>query len=124
MRRIMIMARHIVYMVMAIDANPLAYYLKINYEDGTKVKRHVTVNHLFSERRYKEVLRESYSKIAMGRSGVVKLSLSVSHFSSQHLKTLSLLDMERDTKHRELTKNLQVLRDKFGLDIVKTANEL
>jgi DNA polymerase-4 len=123
-RRIMIMSRHIVYMVMAIDANPLAYYLKINYEDGVKVKRSVTVNHLFSERRYKEVLRESYSKIAMGRSGVVKLSLNVSHFSSQHLKTLSLLDMERDTKHRELTKNLQVLRDKFGLDIVKTANEL
>jgi DNA polymerase-4 len=111
-------------MVMAIDANPLAYYLKINYEDGTKVKRRVTVQRIFSEQLYKKILREIYNEIAVGKKGAVKLSLNVSNFTSQYPKTLSLLNLSTDRHCRGLTKSIQLLRDRFGLDIVKTGNEL
>ena len=55
-RRILIMARHIVYMVMALEVNPTTYYLKINYEYGVKGKKSETVNRIFSETLFKKIL--------------------------------------------------------------------
>jgi len=56
--------------------------------------------------------------------GVIKLSLNVSQFTTNKIKTLSLLDFEDDNRLVILHENIHKLRDKFGLDIVKTANEL
>ena len=123
-RRMIIMARHIVYMVMAIEANPTSYYLKINYEFGVKVKRSETVNRVFSETLYKKTLSNMYENMADEYKGAIKLSLSVSNFSKQHNKTLSLLDFDEDLSENSLSKNIQTLRDRFGLDIIKTADEL
>jgi len=123
-RRIMIMARHIIYMVMAIKVNPTSYYLKINYEYGVRVKKTVTVDRVFSERVFKEVLLEMYTSIVPANKGAIKLSINVSNFSSAKLKTLSLLDFNDDSKDEQLHKDIHTLRERFGLDIIKTGNEL
>jgi DNA polymerase-4 len=123
-RRIMIMARHIVYMVMAIEVNPTSYYLKINYEYGVKVKQSITVNRFFSEMVFKEILTQMYNEISFPRKGAVKLTLNVSNFTSQHKKTLSLIEFENDMVRQKLSKPIQDLRERFGLDIIKTADEL
>jgi len=123
-RRMMIMARHIVYMVMSIEANPTSYYLKINYEYGVKVKKTETVNRLFSESLFKKILSQMYEEIALPSKGAIKLSLSVSNFSEQHKKTLSLLEIDTDVNEKNLSKNIQELRERFGLDIIKTGDEL
>jgi DNA polymerase-4 len=123
-RRVMIMARHIVYMVMDIEANPTTYYLKINYEYGVKVKRSETIDRLFSESLYKRILEEMYRSISLGGKGAVKLTLNVSNFTIHHQKTLSLLDIEEDRQTRHLTREIQKLRARFGLDIIKTASEM
>ena len=123
-RRIMIMARNIVYMVMSMEVNPTTFYLKINYEYAIKVKKSETVNRVFSEYLFKTVLIQMYDEIAMPAKGAIKLSLNVSNFSSQHHKTFSLLELDRDMQKRNLSQEVQKLREKFGLDIVKTGNEL
>jgi len=123
-RRVMIMARHIIYMVMAIEVNPTSYYLKINYEYGVKVKKTLTVDRVFSESVFKELLLLMYKEIAHPQKRAIKLSLSVSNFAASKRKTLSLLDFEDDSKHLELHKNIHDLRSRFGLDIIKTGNEL
>lgn len=123
-RRMMVMARHIIYMVMAIEANPTSYYLKIGYEYGVKVKKTLTVDRIFSESLFKAMLGEMYEEIALTRKGAVKLTLSVSNFSSLNLKTLSLIEFNDDSKEKQLHKNIHDLRTRFGLDIIKTANEL
>jgi DNA polymerase-4 len=123
-RRIMVMARHICYMVLAIDANPTGYYLRIGYEYGIRVKRHEMHARLFSETLYKKILKTMYEEIALKGKGAVKLSLSVSHFASQHYKTLSLLELDDDLRAKSISEKVQSLREQFGLDIVKTANEL
>jgi len=123
-RRIMIMARHIVYLVMAIDVNPTNYYLKINYLYGVKVKKSETVNRLFSESLFKKHLSQMYKEIARPMQGAIKISLSVSNFSGQHHKTLSLLELDDDIGERKLSEEIQKLRERFGLDIIKTADEL
>ena len=123
-RRIMIMARHIIYMVMAIEVNPTSYYLKINYEYGVKVKKTLTVDRIFSEKVFKEMLLLMYDEIVLPHKRAIKLSMNVSNFSGANLKTLSLLDFEYDDKEENLYKNIHKLRERFGLDIIKTGNEL
>ena len=123
-RRIMIMARHIIYMVMAIEVNPTTYYLKINYEYGVKTKKRVTVDRVFSETLFKTTLAQMYKELSLYNKGAIKLSLNVSNFSSQHKKTLSLMDFDEDIHENKLSKKIQKLRERFGLDIIKTGNEL
>ena len=123
-RRIMIMARHIVYMVMAIEVNPTTYYLKINYEYGIKVKKSTTVDRVFSETLFKTILARMYEELSLPSKGAIKLSLNVSNFSSQHKKTLSLMHFETDMNENRLSKEIQKLRERFGLDIIRTGDEL
>ncbi len=123
-RRIMIMARHIVYMVMAIEVNPTTYYLKINYEYGVKVKKSVTVDRVFSETLYKTILSQMYQALMLPTKGAIKLSLNVTNFTSQHHKTLSLMELDEDMNENKLSKEIQKLRERFGLDIIKTGDEL
>lgn len=123
-RRIMIMARHIVYIAISIGANPTTYYLKIDYEYGVKVKQSRSVDRLFSETLFKIELAQMYDAIAQPEAAALKLSLSVSNFTGNHLRTLSLLHLEEDQKRLRLTKDLQSLRERFGLDIIKSGNEL
>ncbi|HIP28694.1 MAG TPA: DNA polymerase IV [Sulfurovum sp.] len=123
-RRISIMARHVVYIVMSLGVNPTTFYLKINYEHGIKVKKNQTVNRVFSEHLMKNVLYEMYEALCLLNKGAIKLSLNVSNFTSQHQKTFSLLSLDKDIKEYELSVTIQNLRDRFGLDILKTADEL
>jgi len=122
-RRMMIMARHIVYMVMKIEVNPTTYYLKINYEYGVRAKYSITVDRVFSEKLFKKILSQMYDNISY-QKGAIKLSLNVSNFTNQHKKTLSLLDLENDLVNHKLSQKIQGLRERFGLDIIKTADEL
>jgi DNA polymerase-4 len=122
-RRVMIMARHIVYMVMKLGVNPTTYYLKINYEYGVSAKQSMTVDRVFSETLFKSLLSTMYKEIAIDK-GAIKLSLNVSNFTNQHKKTLSLMDLEVDIEQNKLSVELQKLRERFGLDIIKTGDEL
>jgi len=123
-RRIMIMARHIAYMVMEIEVNPTAFYLKVNYEYGIQAKKSETVNRLFSEHLLKSKLSDMYQEICHPNKGAVKITVNVSNFTIHHQKTLSLLDHEEDSKEKRLSEEIKKLRKKFGLDILKTGNEL
>lgn len=123
-RRIMIMARHIIYMVMAIEVNPTSFYLKIGYEYGVKVKKTLTVDRMFSETLFKSILTEMYEGIVLVDKGAIKLTLNVSNFSTQHKKTFSLMDFDEDMDNYRLSKEIQKLRERFGLDIIKTGDEL
>jgi len=123
-RRIMVMARYITYLVMQIEANPATFYLKINYEYGVKVKTSETVNRLFSEHLFKQELVRMYDAVNLPGKCVVKLTVHVSNFTGHHSRTLSLLDYDNDLEGKELSIQVHALRKRFGLDIVKTGNEL
>ena len=108
---------------MKIEANPTSYFLKIHYEHPVRVKQSVTVNRIFSEALFKSTLSKMYEEIALER-GAIKLTLNVSNFTSQHTRTLSLMDLDEDIKQQALSAKLHKLRERFGLDIIKTADEL
>ncbi len=123
-RRVMILARHITYIVQGMEVNPTVYYLKINYQYGVRVKKSLRVERLFSEMLYKRILSQIYDEISRPDLGAIKLSLSVSDFTLQHPRTLSLLELESDQKARSISEKIHKVREKFGLDVLRTANEL
>ena len=52
------------------------------------------------------------------------IAISASNFAGSHnLKILSLIDYEKDMKFASLNEKLLKVRDKYGVDIVKYANE-
>lgn len=123
-RRIMIMARHITYLVMQIEVNPTTFYLKVNYEYGVKVKNSKTVNRLFSEHLFKSELSKMHDEIKISHKGAVKITVNVSNFTMHHNRTLSLVDFDEDLEEKNLSEKIHQLRERFGLDILKTGNEL
>ncbi len=122
-RRMMIMARHIVYIAMAMKVNPTTYYLKINYEYGVRRKQSITVDRVFSEKLFKSELAKMYEALVLNQ-GAIKISINISNFTSHHKKTLSLMDLEEDNHENKLSREIQKLRESFGLDIIKTGAEL
>ncbi len=62
--------------------------------------------------------------IVIPSKGAVKITVNVSNFTSPHQKTLSLLDIDEDMKDKRLSQEVQKLREKFGLDILKSGSGL
>ena len=123
-RRIMVMARHICYIVMGLEVTPTIYYLKINYQYGIRAKQSRRIERIFSEALYKQTLAEIYDEISRTALSVVKLTLNVSDFTTAHPRTLSLLEHDSDLKERAITEKMHSIRSRFGLDAIRTANEL
>jgi len=124
LRRIMIMARHVVFLVYGYGVNPTSYYLKIQYSFMGSVKKTKSVDRIFSEILCKEIFEKLFDKIDIHRESIIKITLSVSNFSNQKQKTLSLLDLDEDFQRKKISDTLQILRQKYSLDIIKTASEL
>jgi DNA polymerase-4 len=123
-RRIMVMARHVAYITLKLEANPTRYFLKINYASGLRVKAGVRVERIFSETLLKSELSKLFECLHRPGEGAVKLALSVSDFTHLHPRTLSLLELEADRKARAVTEKMQQIRERFGLDAIRTGNEL
>ncbi len=123
-RRISILTRHIVFLVCKQNVNPTTYYLGIKYDYGLRVKSRKTVDRVFSEQLCKNTFLQMLQEIDTTKGFITKVSMSVSNFSYQKHKVLSLIDFEKDYKQKKITDSLQKLREKYSLDIVKSANEL
>ncbi len=124
LRRILILARHIVFIVLRHNVNPTSYYLKVNYDNGARMKQRFTQERLFSEQLCKETFRQLYDGCALFGACATKISMSVSNFTYQKYTSLSLLEIYSDKPKQQLSRSLQYLREKYSLDIVKTGGEL
>jgi len=56
--------------------------------------------------------------------GVVQLNISVINFAKANEFTYNIFEYENDIKKSKLTNQMQKLRNKYGIDIIKTAFEI
>ena len=123
-RRVSILCRHISFLVHRAKVNPLTYSLKIKYEYREKSKDYINTNRIFSEKNFKHEIIKLLKKIDNHpKHAVIQVNITVSNFASSTKTTLDLFDYENDLKESSLNKSMQDLREKFGLDIIKTAGE-
>ena len=123
-RRVIIMARHIAYMVNKSKVNPLRFELQINYSDGSKKRAGIKTDRAFNEQLLKESLSNLLKEIWQDNRGAIKLRVSVSNFSDNKNRTLSLMDIDEDLKQQKLDSAISKLRNSFGIDILKSGNEI
>ncbi len=125
-RRILILARHIVFLVFKAGVNPTGYYLGLRYDTGVRLKQTFHEERLFSDQVCQEVFGKLFEVLSeySGTGCVTKIRMSVFRFSYQSRLTLSLLNIKNDYANRNLSLSIHRLRQKYSLDIIKKGSEL
>lgn len=124
-RRAIILSRHLAHTIAKLDLHPTTYHFKIRYEGGVKSQVSKTIDRIFSESFYRELTLQSFKELDFHpHYGIHHLALHVSNFVTRsQTKTFSLLHQEEDKKAQQLNEKLTKLRDKYGIDIVRTGAE-
>jgi DNA polymerase-4 len=123
-RRAVILARYLSYTITKLGLNPTSYYFKIKYEYGVKNSLRQTHLRLFNEKFLVDLALKSIKELDIHYGYKVKyISINASNFTNSD-KTYSLLHHSSDMKYAKLNNNLLSIRDKFGIDIIKYANEV
>ncbi|WP_309499848.1 DNA polymerase IV [Sulfurovum sp.] len=124
-RRITILSRHLSFLAHQGKHNPMTFFLKIKYQYGSKAKDSINTNRLFSEQHLKQAMVKMFDAIDIHPThAVVQVNITLSNFEENKILTMDLLNYEDDIKQSKLTTSMQKLRDKFGIDIIKSAGEL
>ena len=124
-RRVMILSRYLSFIVKKDGHNPLSFQIQIKYEYNIKTKAQENCNKIFNEFDFKNSIINLFMKADKHRNhGVVQLYITVFNFAKKGEHTYNLFEYEDDLKKDKLGKNIQNLREKFGIDILKSAFEL
>ena len=124
-RRVVILARYLCFLVKKSKKNPLTYAIKIKYESFIKSKDYININTVFNELDFKNHMQELFIKNDNHPShAVIHISITVSNFARANEYTYNLFEHETDAKKSALTNQMQKLRNKYGIDIIKTAFEI
>ncbi|MFW6307345.1 MAG: DNA polymerase Y family protein [Campylobacterales bacterium] len=118
LRRISILASHLSYTVMTLGLNPTTFYMKLKYSSDQRSKRSVTLDESFSESFYIKLCKEEFKKLDVYRDDIYGIVLSVSNFTQNHKKPLSLLNWEKDKKTQKAELAIKSLRDKYGVGVI------
>ena len=124
-RRVMILSRYLSFIVKKDEHNPLSFQIHIKYESNIKTKAQENSNKIFNEFDFKNSIINLFMQADKHRNhGVVQLYITVFNFAKKGEHTYNLFEYEDDLKKDKLGKNIQNLREKFGIDILKSACEL
>jgi DNA polymerase-4 len=124
-RRITILARHLSFLAYKGKHNPMTFSLNIKYQYGDKSKDHINTQRDFTEQLFKNEVVKLFDKIDTHPSHhIVQINITLSNFSENKPITTNLFTLENDTKQTKITNTMQKLRDKFGIDIIKSGGEL
>ena len=124
-RRVMILSRYLSFIVKKDGHNPLSFQIQIKYEYNIKTKAQENCNKIFNEFDFKNSMINLFLQADKHRNhGVIQLYITVFNFAKKGEHTYNLFEYEDDLKKDKLSKNVQNLREKFGIDILKSAFEL
>lgn len=124
-RRVMILSRYLSFIIKKENHNPLSYQLNLRYEYNIISKAQENTNRLFNEFDFKNSLIKLFKEADKHKNhGVIQLYITVFNFAKRNEHTFNLFEYETDLKKEVLDKKIQNLREKFGVDIVKSAYEL
>jgi len=55
---------------------------------------------------------------------IIQINITISNFTTQKQVTLDMFNLQDDLKQENISNTMHKLRDKFGIDIIKSAKEL
>ena len=124
-RRVLILLRHLSFLVSKLDVVPTTYQFGIKYQNGVKFSSQNSIDRHFSEKLLKDTILAIYHKIDIyPQLHVLYISISLSSFLQNSKKSLSILDFNEDEKAGKITKSLHKIRQIYGIDSIYLADEL
>jgi DNA polymerase-4 len=124
-RRVVILARDLSFLAYKGGHNPLRYALEIKYQYNTKAKGYININRNFSEILLKQELVKIFESIDQHPTqAVVQINITLSNFSKNKRMTLNMFEILKDQNQVKINETLQKLRERFGVDIIKSGGEL
>ena len=123
-RRIIILARHLVYLISKNNHKPSTLYLSIRYEYA-KSKKQITFNRIFNEIFFMKTIIKLFNEIDIYKhSKIIRISISLRNFKTISKETYSLFEYDKDRKYAKLLYETTKLREKYGIDILRFASEV
>jgi DNA polymerase-4 len=124
-RRINVLCRHVSFLCLKGHYKPLTFSLQIRYQYGFKSYETINANRLFNERYLKSSMLKLFDKIDIHKThSIIQINLTLGNFDKNKYTTFDLLNYDSDNKEHNLGKSMQELRNKFGIDIIKSAGEM
>ncbi|MDD2790189.1 MAG: DNA polymerase IV [Sulfurimonas sp.] len=123
-RRVHVLARHLSYAIQKLEVIPTVFHLSIAYEMSKSSHKNISLCEIFTEKKFDSLclalLREAdiYKRLH-----VIRLSINCSSFTRDSRKELSLLGFEEEQKMKELSRQTQKMREKYGIDTLKWGSE-
>ena len=124
-RRINILCRYLTFLVEKEKFNPQTYYIKFKYESKIRCKDNQKANRAFNEFDFRKKMIEMFESLDTHKyHGITFLNISVYNFSGKNSYVNNIFSQEDDEKKRNLSNQIQKLRSKYGIDILKCASEI
>ena len=124
-RRVHVLARHLSYAILKLNVIPTVFHLSIAYEMNATSHKNISMAELFTEQKFDALCIKLFSQAdTQKRLKIIRLSINCSSFTRDSKKELSLIGFEEDRRMHTLTKSLQTLRERYGIDTVKFASEM
>jgi DNA polymerase-4 len=124
-RRLAILCRHLSFLSYKGKHNPMTFSLNIKYQYGIKVKDYINTQRDFTELLFKNEILTIFDKLDIHPShSVVQINITLSNFTYNKSITKNIFTLEDDLIQIKVTNTMQKLRDKFGIDIIKSGGEL
>lgn len=122
-RRVIILSRHLLFAIQKLQVIPTTFSLTIGYEYHQKSHISITKRKEFSEKGFKDFCLALFHQADnQKRLHVSYLGINSSEFTHICRRELSLLEM--DDEGKELTKQAQKVREKYGLNALKWGSEI
>lgn len=124
-RRVGILARYLSFTITKLNLNPTSFYFKLRFDGGLKNSCSITQSRLFNERFLIDLSLKMIKKLDIYKNSKIHyIGINVSNFATKkNHKTFSLLEYEKDKKLSNLNLHVSQMREKYGIDIIKYANE-
>jgi DNA polymerase-4 len=124
-RRVHVLARHLSFAIGKLGVIPTVFHLGIAYEMNQSSHKNVSLAEIFTEKKFDALCMELFHAAdTQKRLQVIRLSINCSSFTRDSKKELSLIGFDEEQKSLALSRSLQDLREKYGIDSVKFASEM
>lgn len=124
-RRVHVLARHLSFAILKLDVIPTVFHLSIAYEMNQKSHKNISLCEIFTEKKFDSLCVQLFNEAdTQRRLQVIRLSINCSSFTRDSKKELSLIGFCEEQKLHALTKSVQELRQKYGIDTLKFASEM
>jgi DNA polymerase-4 len=124
-RRLIIICRHLSFIALKNKHKPMSFSLKVKYQYGEISKKTINTNRIFSEQYLKNEIAKLFNNIDIHPHHLItQITVTLSNFAETKLIALDMFNFQEDKKQEIIAKSIQMLRDKYGVDIIKTGGEL